>query len=247
LALTRLPERLEIPVKNVALLCLLLLVLPGRKQNSAPAATQTPAGELQAVLTDMDKTSSSFRTAQADFEWDNYQKVVDETDKQTGKVYFRREGAEAEAMYDITGPGAKQVLFKGSKLTLYNPKINQITEYDLAKRKIDVAAFLSLGFGAPGHDLLKSYEVKMAGWETVDGTKTARLELTALSPKVRSMFSQFVLWIDPVRDVPIKQQVLEPSGDCWLSHYTDFKLGEKIPNDAFHINATGHPSVVKPE
>ena len=238
---------MEVVVKNVALLCLLLFAMPGRKQSPSAVAAPPSGGDLEAVLAQMDRASSSFKALQADFEWDNYQKVVDETEKQKGQVSFHRKGNDVEAMFDITAPAAKQVLFKDGKLSLYNPKIDQITEYDPGKSKSDVQAFLSLGFGARGHELLKSYEVKMAGWETVDAVKTAKLELTALSPKVRSMFSQFVLWIDPQRDVPIRQQVMEPAGDYWLSHYTGFKLNGKISEDVFHIQTTPHTKTVKPQ
>lgn len=238
-------------MKSAALLCLMLLSFAARKQNSPrPVPALVEPGDLEAVLTQMDKASTSFRTAHAEFEWDNYQKVVDETEKQSGQVYFRRSGNrenDVEAMFDVTGPEAKQVLFKGGKLMLYSPKIDQITEYELGKNKSAVDAFLNLGFGARGHDLLHSYDVKMAGWETVDGAKTAKLELTALAPKVRNMFSQFVLWIDPRRDIPIKQEVIEPSGDYWRSHYTEFKLGDKIPDDAFQIKKTPHTKVVRPQ
>ena len=233
---------------KIAALLWLLLVLPGKQQNPAQPKTAPPAsGELEAVLTQMDKASADFKSMQADFEWDNYQKVVDETDKEQGKVYFRRNRNSVDAMFDVTAPSAKQVLFKAGKLMLYNPKIDQVTEYEPGKSGADVEAYLGLGFGSPGHELLKSYDVRMAGWETIDGVKTAKLELTPLSPKVRSMFSQFVLWIDPQRDVPLKQQVFEPSGDYWLSHYTGFKLGAKISDDVFHINTTSHTKVVRPQ
>ena len=239
--LTRLPN-----YPMLCLLCLSFLMTPGKKQESKPNNAPRASGELEAVLSQLDSSAVKFRSAQADFEWDNYQKVVDETDKQMGKVSFRRAGNDVEAMFDITSPASKQILFKSGKLMLYNPKIDQVTEYVPGKNKTDVEAFLSLGFGARGHDLLKSYTVEMNGWETVDGVKTARLKLTPLSERVRNMFNQFVLWIDPQHDVPIKQQVLEPSGDYWLSHYTGFKLNGEIPGDVFHTNATSHTKVVTP-
>lgn len=235
-------------MKNLALLCLLMIAMPARKQHPAASPSTAPVSEeLEAVLKQMDKASTTFKTAQADFEWDNYQKVVDETEKQTGRVSFRRDGNNVATMFDITVPDAKQVLFKDGKLMLYSPRIDQITEYAPEKSKTDVQAFLNLGFGARGHDLLKTYQVEMAGWETVDSVKTARLQLTALSPRVRSMFSQFVLWIDPQRDVPIKQQVIEPSGDYWLSHYSGFKLGARIPDEVFNIKKTPKTKVVTPQ
>lgn len=210
---------------------------------------RAPNTELECVLTEMDHAAANFSRVQGNFEWDNYQKVVDETDKQKGKVYFSRNSKntdDVQAMFDITSPQRKQVLFKSPKIQLYDLKLDQITEYQPGKDKADVDAFLSLGFGARGHDLLKSYHVEMLGWETVDRVRTAKLRLTPLSPKVRSMFSEFVLWIDPARDVPLKQQVLEPSGDYWISHYTGFILGGKISDDHFRIETTPKTTVVKP-
>ncbi|HEY6969729.1 MAG TPA: outer-membrane lipoprotein carrier protein LolA [Candidatus Angelobacter sp.] len=230
-----------------ALVCLVLLPLFSKPQNPRPATQNTADSELQAVLSQMDNASGGFRSAQADFDWDNYQKVVDETEKQKGRVYFRRNGNDVEAMFDITTPVPKQVLFKGGKIQLYNPKIDQITEYEPGKNKSDVEAFLSLGFGARGHDLLKSYDVKMDGWEAIDGVRTAKLELVAKSEKVRNMFNKFTLSIDPKQDVPLKQQVFEPSGDYWLSHYTNIKLNARISDDVFRIKTTPRTRVVKPQ
>jgi photosystem II stability/assembly factor-like uncharacterized protein/outer membrane lipoprotein-sorting protein len=215
----------------------------GRIERAESLLTPAAGGDLEAVLSDMDRASEKFTTVQADFEWCNYQKVVDETDKQTGRMYFRRSGkngVNVEIMFAVTSPLAKQVLFKSSRIKLYNSKLDQISEYQAGKNQDDVDAFLNLGFGARGHNLLKSYDIQMLGWETVDGVKTAKLQLTALSPRVRSMFSRFILWIDPRRDVPLGQQVFEPSGDYWISHYTDLKLGEAIPDDRFQIKRTPH-------
>lgn len=206
--------------------------------------------DLEVVLDEMDHSCTTFSSAQGDFEWLNYQKVVDETEKQSGKVHFRRSGkggTNVEAMFDVASPAPKQILFKSGVIDLYNPKIDQITEYVPEKHQADVDAFLNLGFGSCGHELLKAYKVKMAGWETVDGTRTAKIELTPLSPKVQSMFTQFVLWIDPRRDIPLQQQVFEPSGDYWRAHYTGFILGQKISEDHFLIKKTPKTTVVTPE
>jgi outer membrane lipoprotein-sorting protein len=205
------------------------------------------AQELETVLAQMDRAAANFKSTQADFEWDQYQKVVDETDKQIGHVYFRRNDGSVEALFNITSTPAKQVLFKGGKISLYDRKIDQVTEREAGKNRSDVEAFLGLGFGARGHDLLKSYDIRLDGSETVDGIKTPKLELVAKSPKVRNMFNRFILWIDLQRDVPLKEQVFEPSGDYWLAHYTNFKLNAKIPDDNFRLQTSAHTKVVKPQ
>lgn len=222
------------------LLLLYILVLPvfGRQQKpTAPPTGNNSSPELEAVLSEMDRAAVTFKSAQADFKWDNYQKVVDETETQTGRVYFRRDGTNVEALFDITAPHPKQVLFKDGMLSLYDKKIDQVTQHK-AESKTDVEAFLGLGFGARGHELLKNYDVKMDGWETMDGTRVAKLELVSKSEKVRNMFSQFILWIDPKQDVPLQQKVFQPSGDYWLAHYINFKLNAKIPEDVFHFKTT---------
>lgn len=230
-------------MKIIALLSLLLAPIFGARQNP-PASRAADSAELEAVLSEMDRGAATFQSAQADFQWDNYQKVVDETDKQTGQVYFRRNGTDVEAMFNIATPYAKQVLFKGRRLSLYDKKVNRVTEHK-TENKSDVEAFLGLGFGAHGHDLPKSYDVKMDGWETVDGTKVAKLELVSKSEKVRNMFSKFILWIDTRQDVPLKQQVLEPNGDYWISLYTSRKINSKIPEDVFHLKTDSKTTVVQ--
>lgn len=226
------------------LLLLYILVLPlFSAQQKPPATGNSGSSELETVLSEMDRTAVTFRSAQAEFKWDNYQKVVDETETQTGKVHFRREGANVEALFDITAPHPKQVLFKDGMLSLYDKKIDQVTQHK-TESKTDVEAFLGLGFGARGHELLKNYDVKMDGWETMDGARVAKLELVSKSEKVRNMFSQFILWIDTKQDIPLQQKVFQPSGDYWLAHYTNFKLNARIPEDVFRLKTTSKTKII---
>src|SRR5580765_8166579 len=68
---------------------LVLLLAPAWAQQDSNAA-------LESVLKKMDTTAANFRTTEANFVWDQYQKVVNETDTQKGKVYFRRTNKETE-------------------------------------------------------------------------------------------------------------------------------------------------------
>ena len=102
-----------------------------------------------------------------------------------------------------------------------------------------------LGFGQKGHDLAKSYQITLERWETVDGVKTAKLNLVAKSEKIQKAFSRFLLWMDPERDGAIKEQFFQPSGDYRLSHYTNIQLNKRIPEEALNIKAPG-ATVVKP-
>ena len=114
----------------------------------APAYPQAPAdsGALDSVLKKMDATAASFRATQADFEWDRYEKVIDEVDDiESGTIYYRRAGKEIEMMADITKPDRKYVLFRDGKISVYQPKPDQVTVYDAGKNRAEVENYLVLG------------------------------------------------------------------------------------------------------
>src|SRR5262249_53674931 len=111
-----------------------------------------PNEALEKVLTQMDQAAEKFRTTEASFVWEQYQKVINDTDVQKGKVYFRRSGKEIQMSADITDPDRKILIFTDSKVQIYQPKIDQITVYDTGKKRDEVESFLVLGFGGRGHD-----------------------------------------------------------------------------------------------
>ncbi len=216
---------------------------------SAPgaAAATASAADLESVLNDMDRAAAGFKSAQADFVWDQFTKVVNEHDLQKGVVYYRRLPKEVQMAADITAPAKKYVLLTGGKVDVYQPEIEQVTEYSTGKNKAEFESFMVLGFGGRGHDLAKSFDLTFAGWETLDGLKTAKLNLIPKAQKVRSMFSQIVLWIDPARGVSVQQQLIEPSGDFRLAKYTSVKLNQPISNEVFKLKTTGNTKWVRPQ
>jgi outer membrane lipoprotein-sorting protein len=225
-------------------LSVVILVLPlvglGASQSPTPSpGAATSASDLKAVLAEMDKAGAAFKSAQADIELVQYTKVVNDTDVQTGTIFFRRRGNDLEVSVRVLKPHAKQVVIKDGKLILYDPKINQTTERDITSNRADVESFMNLGFGGRSRDLLKDYDVKMTGWETVDGIRVAELELVAKSERLQQFFSKIILWIDPERDVAVKQQRLESSGDYQVTHYTNIKLNGKVPDSVFRIKKAG--------
>jgi outer membrane lipoprotein-sorting protein len=210
-----------------------------------PAQAQSTG--LEQVLDQMDKTAANFRTTEASFVWEQYQKVVDETDTQKGKVYFRRVGNETQMAADITEPEKKYVLFTDSKLQVYQPKIDQVTSYNTGKNRAEFESFLVLGFGGGGHEMQKSFEVKYLGTEKLDGIDAAKLDLVPKSQKIRNNFQHIILWIDPARGVSAQQQFFEPSGDYRLAKYSDIQLNQKIPDTVFKLKTTTKTKVVSPQ
>ncbi|MGB8970646.1 MAG: outer membrane lipoprotein carrier protein LolA, partial [Candidatus Sulfotelmatobacter sp.] len=181
---------------------------------------QQEAPSLDSVLKKMDAAAADFKATQADFVWDQYQRVVDETDTQTGTVYFRRAGKEIEMMADIKQPDSKFVLYKDGKLEVYQPKIDQVMEYPAGANRGEIESYLVLGFGGSGQDLVKSFDVSYLGEETVDGIATAKLQLIPKSEKFRNNISKILLWIDLSRGISVQQQFFQGQGDYRLAKYS---------------------------
>ncbi len=211
---------------------------------AAPAAN---ARNLEGVLDAMDRAAAGFRSAEAKFVWDQFTQVISEHDYQKGTIYYRRVGNDVQMAADITDPAKKYVLFNGGKVDVYQPDIEQVTEYNAGKNKAEFESFLVLGFGGRGHDLQKSFEVRYDGPQTVDGIQTAKLTLAPKAVKVRNMFQQIVLWIDPARGISVQQQFIEPSGDYRLAKYSDIKINQKLSADVFKLKTTGKTKWVRPQ
>ena len=223
-----------------------LLAVLGNLAAEGPQAASSSA-DLEKVLSQMDAAAATFKTAEADFAWDQYTKVVNETDTQSGKVYFRRSAKETEMAADITQPAQKYVLCQNGKVQVYEPRIDQVTVYNTGKNRADVESFLVLGFGGRGHDLEKSFDVSLQGYEEVGGVRAAKLNLVPKTAKGRNIFDHIILWIDPARGISVEQQLVEPQGDYRLAKYSNIKLNQGIPGGVFKLKTSGRTKFVNPQ
>jgi outer membrane lipoprotein-sorting protein len=51
------------------------------------------------------------------------------------------------------------------------------------------------------------------------------------------MFSRVEIWVDPARDVSLKQVLTEPSGDVHTDTFYGIKTNTNIPAGTFVLNA----------
>jgi outer membrane lipoprotein-sorting protein len=226
--------------------------------SSAPQAKAGDSASLGAVLKKMDAAAAKFQNVQADFEWDSYEKVINEIDEiQTGTIYYRRNGKDIEMMAVVKKAGndpaklkpeVKYVLFSNGKISVYQPKPDQVTVYDLGKNRVDFESYIVLGFGGSGQDLVKAFDVTYVGPQTVNGISTAELQLIPKSDKVRNNYSKILLWIDLEKGISVQQQFFSPQQDYRLTQYSSIQLNEKkIPDEVFKIKTTGKTQTISPK
>lgn len=226
--------------------------------DATPQLKAADPATLDAVLKKMDAVAASFRSAQAEFEWDSYEKVLDEVDDvETGAIYYRKNGNGVEMMAEVKKvgptlqeqkPEPKYVLFGKGKIQMFQPKVNQVTEFDLGKNHSDFESYVVLGFGGSGQDLKKAFDVTYIEPQTIALAGTAELQLVPKSEKVRNTYSKILLWIDLNKGVSVQQQFFQPQGDYRLTKYSDIQLnGKKIPEDVFKLKTNERTQFVSPQ
>jgi outer membrane lipoprotein-sorting protein len=200
--------------------------------------------DLTKTLAQMDTAAAQFKSAQADFSWDQYTAVVQEHDVKSGTIYFVRHGATTMAA-NITSPAPQQVTFDGSNVVIYTPGTNEELIYSVAKNKEQAESFLTLGFGGTSADLKNNWDVTCAGTESIAGTPTVKLTLIAKQTSVRNMFSKVTIWVDPTRDISLKQVLEQPSGDQRINTFTNIKYNAPVSPGVFRIKTAPNPSITR--
>ena len=130
---------------------------------------QPKPGHLDEVLRQMDAASLKFQSAEADFRWDLYERVVKQTTTQTGTIYFKKQGATTVMGAKIEPPSVKIIEFRNGVLRLFDPGVDHLTIVDATKNKAQFESFLTVGFGGSGKDLAKAWTISDLGrsrWST---------------------------------------------------------------------------------
>lgn len=218
---------------GVALAIVMLGVAGARPQQSSGG------GNLDPVLRQMDAASARFRSAEADFKWDLYQRVVRETTTQTGQIYFLKSGGSLEMGAKVAPPEAKTLAYKGGKLTLLDPSQNHVTEMSAGANQATYESFLTLGFGGSGRDLEKTWTITDQGSEQMsDGSATVKVEkldLVSKDPNAKNTFTHVTIWVDPARAISLKQMFFTPSEDVRTATYMHVRVNEKVDTGKFAI------------
>jgi outer membrane lipoprotein-sorting protein len=183
----------------------------------------------------MDAASARFKSAEADFRWDLYERVVKQTTSQSGTIYFMKDGAKTQMGAKITAPTVRFLEYRDGFLRVFDPGTDHLTTVSSKQNQGQMESFLTLGFGGSGKDLAKAWTISDLGTETIDGVETARLDLVPKDPNVHNMCTHIKIWVDPARGISLKQQFFMPSEDERTSFYTNIRLNQKIEEKHYEI------------
>jgi len=202
-----------------------------------------PAVHAQStVLSQLDAASKNFKNVQANVQFDQFTKVVNDHDISSGTMFVERQGASESmgaSVTDTTSPSSAKMLNYGSGvLQVYSPATKQVDIFKAGANQAKYESFLTLGFGGSGTDLQAQWTINDMGAETINGTPTEKLDLVGKDPSVRNTFSHVTIWVDLKRDVSLKQIFYQPNGDSRTALYTNIKLNERVDKGPFKIDAS---------
>lgn len=222
-------------------------------QCPALTGTPAPASQLSYTLKQLDTASAKFQRAMADFRWDYYERVVRDTTTQNGSIYFEhdKKGVNMGAVVlapKQSGKGkpvySNILEYQAGTLRIFNPPpgADQLTIVKAGANQAQYEGFLTLGFGGSGTDLAKSWNVTDMGAETIDGTKTEKLDL--ISKTGDKNFTHVTIWVDLNRGVSLKQIFYTPSKDCRTATYSNVVVNGNVHKDHFQIKTDGNTTVI---
>lgn len=195
---------------------------------SQPASASTE----KEILSRMDAAAATFKSLSADIVRVKYTAILDDRSQESGSMQIVRSGKDLRARIQITKPSERAVSFQGNEVEIFYPKINTVQVFDVGKNRGLIDQFLLLGFGSSGKDIAKSYAVKAAGQEKVDGVNTTKIILTPKSAKVRESLKSVEMWIPDGQAYPVRQKFEEPSDDYMEVTYRNSKVNPGLtPGD----------------
>lgn len=211
------------------------------------AMAQAKAGHLDEVLREMDAASTRFKSAQADFRWDLYERVVKQTTTQEGTIYFLKSGSKTQMGARILPPSEKFLEYKDGQLKIFDPGPDHLTVLHAGANQAQYESFLTLGFGGSGSELAKAWTLTDMGTESINddtgAVETAKLDLVSKDPKVRDMFTHITIWVDLKRGISLKQEFFTPSDDRKTATYMHIHYNQKVDTGPFAIKTDRKTSV----
>lgn len=224
---------MHLRIKLVIAAALAFAFLPARSSFAAPQ------DDLKTVLDHLNVAAANFRSLAADVEFtDVTTQPIYDKDVFKGIVYYDRKGAAFRMGVHFSQhnskPSTKAYTYVGGVLKVHESGSGQVSTYAQAGK---FESYVMLGFGASGNDLASKWEIKLIGWETIAGVKTAELELVAKDPDIRKNLSKVTIWVDPDRAISLKQVFTLSSTSTKECSYSNPRLNASIPGDAFNFQA----------
>lgn len=190
------------------------------------------------VLDRIDSGSAKLRTLRADIEVKNWTDLLEEFDAgERGHISIRKGDGKTSLRRQIDLPQQSILLVQDGQALFYRPAIKEAVRYDINQGKNKPgSANLFVGFGTGKDALLEKFEIELSGTEKISGKETYVLEMTPRDERARAEYSQFVIWVDPDRGIPLRQVIRLPNNDYQQIDFGNIEINKKIADSEFRLD-----------
>jgi len=223
------------------------VALTGLAGVAAPAENKA---EVLTLLARMDKAAPGFKAMTAQVTHVTHTDVLNENSTESGTMIMQKlPSGEVGGLVDFVSPDPHKLVVEKKQVQRYFPKIKTLEVYDLGEKGELVDKFMMIGFGTSGAELAKDYDVTVLGIEPLkdQSGRFVHARLLPKSAEVREYVKSAELWIPEANDpYPIREKVLQPSGDYLTVIYSDMKINPPLKPDALQLKLPPGVNTVHP-
>jgi len=197
------------------------------------------------VLLKLEQAGKNLKSLQAGITQQKQDRVLGVKENSTGSLLYKAGAAGTErVLLTYTSPIPETVSVIGEKVSIYQPKLNQlfVTSRKAGVNKNRSLGFLGLAYADAAQQLRDRYTITLLGDDMVNGQMATQIQL---DPKDTSDGIQgIILWIDHKTWLPVKYFVTEKSSKTTITLTAlqpNVTLGEEkfvisVPKDVKVVN-----------
>lgn len=208
--------------KGSAICCLLL------------SATALRAATVDEVLGKLEKAGAVLKTYAADFERERVYVIAEDRDHDSGRFYYDRSG---KMLWAFGAPSERTVLIEPGRVSIYEPKIKQLTTTNLGQSH---GEFQIIGFGGSRKGITEKYTVKLLD----EDSAAWHIELVPRSVE-DSLFGKIEMWVDKKIALPSAMKFYEKTTDETTVHFRNPQINPALPSSRFKLAVPAGTSVIQ--
>ena len=212
---------------------------------AAGAPLAAPTQMMSPVLTKMEQAGQNLKTLQAGISQEKIDRTLGVKENSTGTFFYKAAAPGNErVLLEYTSPIPETVSVIGDKVSIYQPKLNQlfVTSRKASAGKNKSLGFLGLAYSDAAAQLREKYAITILGEDKINGQLTTQIQL---DPKDKSDGVQaIILWVDHQTWLPV-QYFIQEKGTKTTITLSGMKPNVQLPDTKFEIAVPKNAQVVQ--
>lgn len=209
------------------------------------AAGSAPAQVMSPVLVKMEQAGRNLKSLQAGIAQEKIDRTLGVKENSVGTLFYKAAAPGNErVLLEYTKPIPETVAVVGDKVTIYQPRINQLflTSRQASANKNRSINFIGLGYTEAAAELRDRYNITILGDDKINGRPATMIQL---DPKNKAEGVQsMMLWVDHQTWLPAQYFVIEKGSKTTIT-LSSMQPNIPLPDSKFEISYPKDAKVVR--